>query len=190
MTQQTREGGVNFSIRHRLIRIAWSIVWAILISWTPRNFGRWRRMILRAFGAKMASTSDARASVRIWYPPNLIMEERTIMSDHVRCYNMHTVRIRAGATVSQGVYLCGGTHDIDQAGLPLVTKSIEIGCESWIAADAFVGPGVTVGEGAVLGARGVTVKDLEPWTVYAGNPVRKIRMRKRPGPSNERVSPE
>jgi putative colanic acid biosynthesis acetyltransferase WcaF len=49
--------------------------------------------------------------------------------------------------------------------------------QAWVAAEAFVGPGVTVGEGAVLGARGVAFKALEPWTVYAGNPAQPLKKR-------------
>jgi putative colanic acid biosynthesis acetyltransferase WcaF len=47
-----------------------------------------------------------------------------------------------------------------------------------VAAEAFVGPGVTLGDGAVLGARGVAFADLEPWTVYIGNPMREVRKRR------------
>jgi putative colanic acid biosynthesis acetyltransferase WcaF len=54
-----------------------------------------------------------------------------------------------------------------------------LGARSWVAAGAFVGPGVTLGEGAVLGARGVAFGDLEPWTVYIGNPAREIRKRQK-----------
>ena len=48
---------------------------------------------------------------------------------------------------------------------------------AWIAADAFVGPRVTVGEGAILSARGVTLRNLNPWTIYLGNPAQPVRIR-------------
>ncbi|RYH07520.1 MAG: putative colanic acid biosynthesis acetyltransferase, partial [Alphaproteobacteria bacterium] len=72
-----------------------------------------------------------------------------------------------------------GTHDVDDPLFQLRAYPIVIGPKAWVAAESFVGPGVTVGEGAVLGARGVTVKDLPEWTVSAGNPARRIRERKR-----------
>ena len=92
---------------------------------------------------------------------------------------MAPIRIGANAVISQRAHLCAGTHDIDDAHFQLKAMPIDIGAAAWVATEAFVGPGVVVGEGAVLGARGVTVKDLEAWSVYAGNPARFIRLRQR-----------
>lgn len=79
--------------------------------------------------------------------------------------------------VSQRAHLCAGTHDVDDADFSLVTKPIRIGQNAWVAAEAFVGPGVTVNKDAVLGARAVTMKDLEAGKIYAGNPARPLRAR-------------
>lgn len=59
--------------------------------------------------------------------------------------------------------------------MPVITAPITIGRGAWVAADAFVGPGVTVGERAVIGARASVFRDVEPWTVVSGNPARLIR---------------
>jgi putative colanic acid biosynthesis acetyltransferase WcaF len=83
------------------------------------------------------------------------------------------------ALVSQGAHLCAGNHDIDDPVFTLFSKPISLGAYSWVAADAFVAPGVTVGVGAVLGARGVALSDLDPWTLYVGNPATAKRKRKR-----------
>lgn len=80
--------------------------------------------------------------------------------------------------MSQGVHLCAGTHDIDDENFQLYAEPITVAAHAWLAAEAFVGPGVTVGEGAVLGARGVAFTDLLPWTVYVGNPARELRKRR------------
>jgi putative colanic acid biosynthesis acetyltransferase WcaF len=53
-----------------------------------------------------------------------------------------------------------------------------IGARAWVRLRLSSAPGVTIGEGAVLGARGCTFRDLEPRTVYAGNPVRRLKLRK------------
>jgi putative colanic acid biosynthesis acetyltransferase WcaF len=79
---------------------------------------------------------------------------------------------------SQGAHICAGTHDIEDVHFQLRARPIVIGYRAWIAAEAFVGPGVTVGDGAVLGARGCAFKDLDPWTVYVGNPARALKRRK------------
>jgi putative colanic acid biosynthesis acetyltransferase WcaF len=79
--------------------------------------------------------------------------------------------------VSQYSHIVAGTHDIDDPGFQLIVRPVVIEDQAWIAAGAFVGPGVTVGMGAVLGARGAAFSNLEPWTVYRGNPAREIRKR-------------
>jgi putative colanic acid biosynthesis acetyltransferase WcaF len=92
---------------------------------------------------------------------------------------MDRIVIEDYGNVTEYAFLLAGTHDIDDPSFQLLTKPIHIGRHAWVAARATVGPGVTIGEGAVLGGGGVAFKDLEPWTVYAGNPARKLRARKR-----------
>jgi putative colanic acid biosynthesis acetyltransferase WcaF len=162
----------------RLRRALWNTAWRLLASWTPVPCHGWRRLLLRAFGARMAGRTKVYPSARIWDPRHLVMEADACLGPDVDCYNLATVTVGVGATVSQRSTLCAGTHDIDDPTFPLVTGPISVGANAWIAAEAFVGPGVTIGEGAVLGARGVATKALEPWTVYAGNPVRPLRKRR------------
>jgi putative colanic acid biosynthesis acetyltransferase WcaF len=61
--------------------------------------------------------------------------------------------------------------------MPLVAAQIVVGPRAWVAADVFVGPGVLIGEGAVVGARSTVVNDISPWTVVAGSPVKTLGMR-------------
>ena len=166
-----------FSLSHKLFRVFWRVSWFLLASWTPPAMVAWRRFLLRLFGARMARGSDVRGSAKVWHPPNLVMEENTIIAQDADCYNQATVTIRAGAIVSQCAHLCAGGHDIDDPEFALVAKPIDIGSGAWIAAEAFVGPGVTVGARAVLGARAVTFRDLAPNTVYIGNPATVLRQR-------------
>jgi putative colanic acid biosynthesis acetyltransferase WcaF len=156
-------------------------VWFVFASWTPPFMRAWRRFLLRLFGAKIDGTAIVYGSVKVWYPPNLEMAEHSCLGPRVNSYCMAKVRLEAHAVVSQGAHLCTGTHDIDNPYFQLTTKPITVEARAWVAAEAFVGPGVTVGEGAVLGARGVAFRDLEPWSVYAGNPARMIRKRKKHG---------
>jgi len=82
------------------------------------------------------------------------------------------------AILSQGAYLCGATHDFDDPAFPLLAYAMQVGAYAWICARASVGPGVNVGEGAVLGLGSVATRHLEPWTVYAGVPAVKVKERK------------
>ena len=135
---------------------------------------------MRCFGAKIGDHSDVRGSARVWYPKNLIMGEGALIAGFVDCYNMAPIELEDGSLVSQGAVLCAGTHNVDDPSFQLVTRPITLGRDCWIASEAFVCPGVKIGPGAVLGARGVASKDLRGWTIYAGNPARSVRDRLRP----------
>lgn len=172
------EGGASFTLSNRGKRALWNIVWVIAASWTPKFMSRWRRFLLILFGAKMGWPTDVRGSARIWYPPLLEMHDGALIAERVICYNQAKITIGKSALVSQGAYLCAGTHDVDDPNFQLVQKPITIGEAAWIAAEAFVGPGVFINEGAVLGARSCAFSDLEKYSVYIGNPARKIRERK------------
>jgi putative colanic acid biosynthesis acetyltransferase WcaF len=114
---------------------------------------------------------------RIWYPRNLRMGPFACLGQGVTCYNMALIVLEDHVVVSQGAHLCSGDHDIRDPFFQLTIRPIVLRRECWIAAEAFVGPGVTVGDGAVLGARGVAMKDLQPWAVYVGNPAQQVGMR-------------
>ena len=133
------------------------------------------RFLLRLFGAKIAPHAHPHPSAKIWAPWNLEMGEYSCLSHEVDCYCVDRIKIGPHATVSQYSYLCTATHDIEHPHMPLVTAPIEIGAGAWVTADVFVGPGVTIGEGAVIGARSSVFRDVPPWTVAAGNPAREIR---------------
>jgi putative colanic acid biosynthesis acetyltransferase WcaF len=169
----------SFTWKNILFRFLWSCVWLLLAALTPPQAYAWRRLLLNAFGAKIKSGARVYQSARILYPPNLEMGEGSVLGWNTHCYCMDKIVIEPYAEVAQFVHLVTGTHDIDSPTFQLRTKPIRICSHAWLASGAFVGPGVTVGEGAVLGARAVAFHDLEPWTVYSGNPAKPIRKRKR-----------
>lgn len=80
------------------------------------------------------------------------------------------------AIISQRSHLCSASHDF-QSDFQLVAEPIDIGAKAWVAADAFVGPGVQIGEGAVIGARCVVTRSVDAWSVVVGNPARRIGQR-------------
>lgn len=171
------EGGPSFTVSNRLFRLSWQVAWLALAAWTPPFMRSWRRAVLTVFGASMAPTADVRASARVWYPPNLAMADRAILGPGAICYNIAQVTIGYRSVVSQRAHLCTGTHDLSDPNFQLVARPIVLAGDVWIAAEAFVGPGVSVGQGAVLGARGAAFHDLDRWTVYRGNPARPVRAR-------------
>jgi len=170
----------SFSLYNRMLRGVWGIVWLLLFRPSPRPFHAWRRMLLRLFGARLGKCVNVHAGVKIWAPWMLSIGNHVGIAGGVTLYNMAPMTIGDYCVVSQGAHLCGGSHDIDSSNFQLVAKPITLEKNVWVCAEAFVGPGVTVAEGCVLGARAVVVKSItDPWSVWAGNPAVMKRMRKR-----------
>lgn len=168
-----------FSVGNRVRRMMWTICWAVFYRFSPRPFFAWRALLLRMFGAKLGPTCKFYPSSRIWAPWNLICADLVAVGDGAEIYNPAPVRLGSHAILSQGAYLCGATHDFDDPAFPLLAYAMEVGAYAWVCARACVGPGVNVGEGAVLGLASVATRDLEPWGVYAGSPAVKVKERKR-----------
>jgi putative colanic acid biosynthesis acetyltransferase WcaF len=159
------------------LRALWGVVCTILFRPSPKFAHGWRRLLLRVFGARIERGAVIHPSVKIWAPWNLAMAKDSCLGPAVDCYNVAPIELGRRATVSQYSLLCAATHDFTSLQLPLVTSPITIQDFAWVCADVFVGPGVTVGEGAVVGARSSVYKNVEPWTVVAGNPARFMKAR-------------
>lgn len=171
------------SRRNQVMRAIWNLVWVIFCRFSPAPLHGWRRLFLRLFGAQIGRGATIYPSAHIWAPWNLEMGEFSCLSHYVICYSVAPVRIGPHATVSQYSHLCTASHDIEDPHMRLVTAPIVIGKGAWITTDVFVGPGVEIGDGAVVGARSTVTKDVEPWAVVAGNPARLIKYREIKEPS-------
>lgn len=164
--------------KHQVIRLVWNIAWILFARWLPRSLGSgWKRILLKLFGAKMGKNSHVYSSAKVYYPANLIMGDNTCLASDVDCYNVAPIVLEDNVTVSQGAYLCTASHDITDVLNPLITAPIVLKDQSWIGAKAFVGMGVTIGQGAVVGATASVYKDVEPWTVVGGNPAKFLKKR-------------
>lgn len=171
-----------WTTKEKIGRALWMLLRVPLFRWSWHNWYAWRRLFLRAFGATIAPGCTIRPTVHIEVPWLLEVGQGATLGDHAIVYNLGPVRIGRRTTISQYAHLCAGTHDMDRADMPLLRPPITIGDDCWIAADAFVGPGVTVADGAVVGARSSLFTNAEPWSVYVGSPARKVRERARPAP--------
>jgi len=169
-----------FSFGNRAKRLVWNITWLVLFRLSPRPFHAWRAMLLRLFGATLGPDCHFYPAARVWAPWNLICADHVAAGDGVEIYNPSPMHFASHVILSQDAYLCGATHDYNDPTFPLLSYQMTFGPYAWICARASVGPGVNVGEGAVLGLGSVATRDLAPWTVYAGNPAVIIRDRHRP----------
>jgi putative colanic acid biosynthesis acetyltransferase WcaF len=170
-----------FPMKSRLLRGAWGIVYALLFRTSPRPCHRWRAFLLSCFGAKLGENCHIYGKARIWAPWNLVCEDQATVGDDAIIYNPEHISLGSHAIVSQQAYLCAATHDYEDPAFPLIAFPISVGSYAWICARATVQPGISVGEGAVLALGSVATRDLEPWTVYAGVPARKVKTRIRRG---------
>ena len=162
--------------RVQLLRVGWALV-RPLFRLSPRPAFGLRNLLLRAFGARIGRSVRVYGSAVIYMPWNLELGDYACIGEHAWVYSLGRVSIGARATVSQRAHLCAGTHDDRDPLFALLTPPIAIHDQAWVCADAFIGPGVTIGEGAVIGARAVVVRDVGAWEVVAGNPARVIRRR-------------
>jgi putative colanic acid biosynthesis acetyltransferase WcaF len=166
-----------FSLSNRLLRVVWAVVSLLFFRPSPVPLHAWRAFLLRLFGAEIGNGTHVYPGVRIWAPWNLEIGDEAGIASGVTLYSQGTIRIGKRAVISQGAHLCAGTHDYTNPGFPLITRPIVVCDKAWIAAEAFVHPGATIGEGAVIGARSVVTKDMPAWMVCAGHPCVPIKPR-------------
>lgn len=165
---------------YRQLEYLGRVLWALatpLFRFSPRPLFAWRRLLLRLFGAQMGHDAHIYPTARIYLPWNLTLGDQASIGEWALIYNLGPVDIGARATISHRAHLCAGTHDYRDPALPLLRLPIAIGPQAWVCADAFVGPGRRVGEGAIVGAAAVVVEDVPPWHIVAGNPARVIKKR-------------
>jgi putative colanic acid biosynthesis acetyltransferase WcaF len=175
--EQLADAGSRFSVRNRAARVVWQLTWVLLFRPTPRPLFAWRNLLLRMFGAQIGRQVRVMASVRIWAPWNLRMADHSAIGENVDCYSVAPISIGRHALVSQYSFLCTASHDYERAGLPGFDAPITVEDYAWLCADVYVAPGVTIGAGAVVGARSSAFKDIEPWTVNAGTPAKALKPR-------------
>lgn len=137
------------------------------------------------FGAKLGKGVHPYPSAKIWAPWNLEMGNGSCLSEYVDCYCVDKIQIGANTTISQYSFLCTASHDYSLESMPLTTAPITIGNNVWITADVFVGPGVTIGDGAVVTARSSVFRDLPPWQLARGNPAKAYNPRQFEGSVND-----
>ena len=179
MHNQDTFTGPSFSLKNRISRVVWGFVNVLFFKYSPKPFFAWRSFLLRMFGARVGKGVHVYPGVKIWAPWNLELGDECGIANGVNLYSQGKISISRRAVVSQGSHLVAGTHDYTKPGYPLLTFPIHIGEYVWIAADTFIHPGVTIGEGCVIGARAVVTKDMPEWTVCAGHPCKPIKTREK-----------
>jgi putative colanic acid biosynthesis acetyltransferase WcaF len=169
---------VKTSLTYKAKRLLWNYTWFFLFRPTPKNIGRhWRTLLLKLFGAKIHGSTLVCSSVRILEPWNLELGEHTTLGEYVIVYNFAKVTLQNNTVVSQYTELCTGSHDYLDKSMPLIYAPIVIEENAWVTSNCFIHPGVTIREGAVIGACSVVTKDMPAWMVCAGHPCKPLKKR-------------
>lgn len=168
----------GFPLGNRLSRLVWTVIYWMFFRTAVYPGGRYVRVaILRLLGAQVHWQAVVYPSVRIWMPWKLTVGAKSCIGPRVNVYNPAPIVIGNKVTISQNSYLCGGGHDISDLMLPFECAPITISDFVWVSANCFVKYGVTIGEGAIVGATASVFRSIAPWTVVGGNPAKFIRKR-------------
>jgi putative colanic acid biosynthesis acetyltransferase WcaF len=138
----------------------------------------WRRFLLRAFGARIGKDVIIRPTVRITYPWKLEIGDRSWVGDYAELYNLGEISIGVDAVVSQYAYLCTGSHDFTTPSFDIYAKPIRVEDEAWVAAGAFIHPGVTISRGSIVGARAVVTRTTRDYYLHVGAPAIPVKDRR------------
>jgi putative colanic acid biosynthesis acetyltransferase WcaF len=167
----------NATRREKVVRVLWSLFQLPFARWTPKYLSPLRVVLLRLFGAKLSANVEIGAGVRVWIPWNLTMGEYSSLGFGTEVYNFAPVVIGQHVVVSQYNYIVTSTHDHTHPYFPMISTPVQIGSQAWIASGCMIYPGVTIGEGAVIGARSLVTKSMPAWMVCAGSPCRPLSER-------------
>jgi putative colanic acid biosynthesis acetyltransferase WcaF len=125
---------------------------------------------LRLFGARIGRGVIVRAGVNIHFPWRLEVGDHVWIGEDAMLLSLAPIRIGSNVCISQRAMLCTGSHEFRKETFDLVTRPVVVEEGAWIAAQAFVGPGVTVGAGSVVAAGAVVVRDVPAGHRARGNP--------------------
>jgi putative colanic acid biosynthesis acetyltransferase WcaF len=167
----------GFRGRSAIIVQLWWLVQSTVFAWSPQFLYGWRRFLLRLFGAKIGTNVLIRPTVRVTYPWNINVGDFSWIGDDVDLYSLGEIHIGANTVISQRSYLCSGSHDYMSQTFDISAHPIRIGEQVWVATDVFIAPGVSIGDGAVVGARSTVLEDLPGGMICYGNPAKPIKPR-------------
>jgi putative colanic acid biosynthesis acetyltransferase WcaF len=163
--------------REQIRRLLWAIAVALLFRTSFHNWYRFRAALLVLFGGKVGRNVRMRRTVRIEIPWNVELGDDVSIGDAAILYSLGPIKVGDRSFLSQYAHLCAGSHDPQHSDYPLTRPPITIGRDCWIAADAFVAPGVTIGDRTVVGARSSVFGDLPGDVIAVGNPAKPIKPR-------------
>jgi len=167
----------GFRGRSAVVVQIWWIVQATFFRMSPNILYGWRNLLLRAFGARIGKRVRIRSTTRVTYPWKLTIGDYVWVGDGCVFYNLGEIVLGSHVAIAHDVYFCAGLHDYRKLDFPIGQKPIRIEDEVWIPNDVFVGPGVTIGKGSIVGTRSTVLNDLPGGMICYGYPAKAVRTR-------------
>ncbi len=162
--------------RSSISELMWLITqWLFVSSWQP--FNGLRVAALRLFGAEIGQGVILKPRLRVKFPWRLKVADYVWLGESVWIDNLAPVTIGSNSCISQGAYLCTGSHDAARSTFDLITRPIVIEDQVWVCAKSVVLPGAVLHSGSLLTAASVAKGELAAWSMYSGNPAVKIGRR-------------
>ncbi len=155
----------------------WFLVQATLFAMSPRFMFAWRRLILRLFGARVGKNVQIRPGARILYPWRVSIGDFSWIGDGSNIYSLAEITIGDNVAIAADVSIISGSHDYTKPSFPIVATPVQIARQAWICDRVTILPGVSIGEGSIVGAASLVLEDTEPLSINAGHPARKIGYR-------------
>jgi putative colanic acid biosynthesis acetyltransferase WcaF len=155
----------------------WLVISLVLFQLCPFSLSPLKRVVLRAFGAKIGQGVVIKPQVKITFPWKLEIGNHVWLGEECWLLNLERIVIGSNVCISQRAFLCTGNHNYRSQLFDLIVKPITIEDGVWLGAGSWVGPGVKIGTHAVLSACSVMAKDMEPWGIYQGNPAVFVKRR-------------
>ena len=168
----------EFRGRNVFIVQLWWLVQGTLFACSPQFLYGWRRFLLRLFGAKIGEKVLLRPSVRVTYPWKLSIGDYSWIGEYSTLYNLGEIKIGKNVAIAHHVYLCTGEHDISVETFNIGQRPVVIEDEAWLPNDVFVGPGVTIGRGCVIGARSTVLQNMPEGMICYGYPAKPVKKRR------------
>jgi putative colanic acid biosynthesis acetyltransferase WcaF len=173
-TFQTRDYNPG---RSMVVRALWFLVGLPILQCSVNPLSGVKRILLRLFGAKVGEAVIIKPGVKIKNPWLLTIGRNCWIGEDCWIDNLVPVTLGEDVCISQGAYLCTGNHDWSDPsfGYRLAPITLHDGC--WVGARTFVGPGVTLGSGAVLTAGSTAYRSIPDWEIHSGCPAAFVKMR-------------
>ncbi|MCP3902651.1 MAG: putative colanic acid biosynthesis acetyltransferase [Planctomycetes bacterium] len=151
----------------------WRTIGRLAFRMTPYGWFKGRRVLLRLFGAFVTPNTKVRRTTHIDRPWNVRFGDRAMIGDDVALRARAPIVLGDRCAIAQYATLSTERRDRDGTAV----APIALGDDSWVAADALILPGTTLGPGAVVGARSTVAGEVPAWTVVAGDPATPRRQR-------------